>query len=564
MLARGRTGGTAGRRTPGRARPRRGRTRPRCGTGHPGSRGRSPARRPRCGGPRRARPRAAGAATGRPPRPRPGAGRSRRPGAAPPVRPRTTGTPSGSRIGPRTASCFGVTRRGAQAPARAHDGLDDMRALGDEEPRRGLHAPPELRIAQVDVVHDAVVPGIADVLEMGHRVPLGRMGKRCRPTVRRAGGFHAVCDLREQHKLTHARTEPSQQGLMRRRYRQVHGNSRGGDLSQAAASRPVRSRRAAEQASKIRAGAPASVEAALRKFARDRDGPGCDSSVLDVRDRATSCRGRGSSPIASAFTAVNLVSLIGQGGSGRTAVVLDAVQLIADTTLVLMVLWLGKDDPNSADWAILMLPVLEGAIRFQAVGALVSWAAIAVGYIGWNVAEPRRALDRRGRAAARGRVPRRAAERDARRASGRRDRGAPPRARRGRATEQPAARGRARRPQEHQPRRRRDPRRAAHTVGEMGFADPRCSRSCRRSSRRAHRPPGPAIAAMCSESRPATRACSRRPRHGHATPADRVVWPPPVEPRHEPAGCVAEDKPPADVPRARVGPGQRSPKTRSW
>ena len=130
--------------------------------------------------------------------------------------------------------------------------------------------------------------------------------------------------------------------------------------------------------------------------------------------------------IASAFAAVNLVSLIGQGGSGRTAVVLDAVQFIADTTLVLMVLWLGKDDPNSADWAILMLPVLEGAIRFQAVGALVIWAAIAVGYIGWNVLNHGALVDRRGRAAARGRVPRRGAEWDARHASGRRDRGLPP------------------------------------------------------------------------------------------------------------------------------------------
>ncbi len=171
---------------------------------------------------------------------------------------------------------------------------------------------------------------------------------------------------------------------MRRRYRQVHGNSRGGDLSQAAASRPVRSRRAAEQASKIRAGAPASVEAALRKLRV------IATVLVAIRLFSMSeTRDLLSWPwllaIASAFAAVNLVSLIGQGDSGRTAVVLDAVQLIADTTLVLMVLWLGKDDPNSADWAILMLPVLEGAIRFQAVGALVSWAAIAVGYIGWNV-----------------------------------------------------------------------------------------------------------------------------------------------------------------------------------
>ena len=77
-----------------------------------------------------------------------------------------------------------------------------MRTLGNEEPGGGLHAPAELGIAQVDVVRDAVVPGIADVLEMGHRVPLGRMGETMQADRPARGRISAVCDLREQHKLT--------------------------------------------------------------------------------------------------------------------------------------------------------------------------------------------------------------------------------------------------------------------------------------------------------------------------------------------------------------------------
>jgi diguanylate cyclase (GGDEF)-like protein len=92
--------------------------------------------------------------------------------------------------------------------------------------------------------------------------------------------------------------------------------------------------------------------------------------------------------IAGSFAAVNLVSLIGQRGSGRAAALLGAVQLLADTTLVLMVLWLGQDNPNRADWAFMVLPVLEGAIRFRLVGAFAVWFTLAAGYLGWSAFNP--------------------------------------------------------------------------------------------------------------------------------------------------------------------------------
>jgi diguanylate cyclase (GGDEF)-like protein len=92
--------------------------------------------------------------------------------------------------------------------------------------------------------------------------------------------------------------------------------------------------------------------------------------------------------IAGSFATVNLVSLISQSTSRWTTNFLDALQLLADTALVLIVLWVGQDDPNRADWAIMALPLLEGAIRFRLVGALVTWAVLAVGYLGWNAVNP--------------------------------------------------------------------------------------------------------------------------------------------------------------------------------
>src|SRR5688572_7860725 len=84
------------------------------------------------------------------------------------------------------------------------------------------------------------------------------------------------------------------------------------------------------------------------------------------------------------FCSINVISIIGERGTERERAALGVVQLVADTVLVLTVLWARQGDSQSADWAILVLPVLEGAIRFQLVGALASWLAVAAGYIGWN------------------------------------------------------------------------------------------------------------------------------------------------------------------------------------
>jgi diguanylate cyclase (GGDEF)-like protein len=155
-------------------------------------------------------------------------------------------------------------------------------------------------------------------------------------------------------------------------------------LSRVAAWRPGRSIRAAERAVTTRSGAPASVEAALRKL-RVLATVIVAIRLFSVPESREVLSWPWLLATAGAFAAVNLVSMIGQRGTGRAHPLLDAVQLIADSTLVLIVLWVGHDEPNGADWAILVLPVLEGAIRFQLVGAVASWTALSVGYIGWNV-----------------------------------------------------------------------------------------------------------------------------------------------------------------------------------
>jgi diguanylate cyclase (GGDEF)-like protein len=134
----------------------------------------------------------------------------------------------------------------------------------------------------------------------------------------------------------------------------------------------------------LRTGPPVSVEVALRRVRT------LAAVLVAVRLLASeSTRASLSVPfavgIAGCFLAVNLVSLIAQRNGPRVRTALGVVQVVADTVLVLAVLWVRQDDSPSADWAILVLPVLEGAIRFQLVGAVASWVAVAGGYVGWNV-----------------------------------------------------------------------------------------------------------------------------------------------------------------------------------
>jgi diguanylate cyclase (GGDEF)-like protein len=88
--------------------------------------------------------------------------------------------------------------------------------------------------------------------------------------------------------------------------------------------------------------------------------------------------------VVAGFFSVNLLSLWAQRASPTTRTVLGVVQLVADTVIVLVAVAAHHGQTDSADWAILVLPVIEGAIRFQTAGAVASWLALALAYGLWN------------------------------------------------------------------------------------------------------------------------------------------------------------------------------------
>jgi len=87
--------------------------------------------------------------------------------------------------------------------------------------------------------------------------------------------------------------------------------------------------------------------------------------------------------VAGCFLALNGISWIAQRNSPRVRNALGVLQLVADTAIVLIVVWIREGD-SSIDWAILVWPVVEGAIRFQLPGLVATWVAVGAGYAGWN------------------------------------------------------------------------------------------------------------------------------------------------------------------------------------
>ena len=85
--------------------------------------------------------------------------------------------------------------------------------------------------------------------------------------------------------------------------------------------------------------------------------------------------------VAAALAAVNGLSFLGSSRDERFAVRLGYVQLGLDTAVILAIIWLFSFDPSSALWALLLVPVLEGALRLQLRGAMGAWATTSVAYL---------------------------------------------------------------------------------------------------------------------------------------------------------------------------------------
>lgn len=129
------------------------------------------------------------------------------------------------------------------------------------------------------------------------------------------------------------------------------------------------------------AGTPVSIEAALRRVRY------LAGALILARFLTTSTLpGLVAVALVLGWWCINIVSHIAQRSGARDRTILGVVQLLADTSVVLLVVWAmhGRTSADSADWAILVLPVIEGAIRFQIPGAVASWLVLAGGYALWN------------------------------------------------------------------------------------------------------------------------------------------------------------------------------------
>lgn len=85
--------------------------------------------------------------------------------------------------------------------------------------------------------------------------------------------------------------------------------------------------------------------------------------------------------MAALLVATNLLSLTRQRSTIATLRTLDLAELTADTAATIAVVTgLGAVDESLA-WALLVVPVLEGALRYRLVGAVITWAVVAVCYL---------------------------------------------------------------------------------------------------------------------------------------------------------------------------------------
>jgi diguanylate cyclase (GGDEF)-like protein len=82
-----------------------------------------------------------------------------------------------------------------------------------------------------------------------------------------------------------------------------------------------------------------------------------------------------------ALLIVNVVSLRAAGGSAARQARAGLIGVVVDSVVVMGVVWLFTFDATSALWALLVLPILEGAIMAGRRGALAVWAGLSGAYI---------------------------------------------------------------------------------------------------------------------------------------------------------------------------------------
>lgn len=86
--------------------------------------------------------------------------------------------------------------------------------------------------------------------------------------------------------------------------------------------------------------------------------------------------------VVTVLVVMNLLSLRGEHSDDvRTLRRLAIAGVVVDTGVVMSLVALFTFDASSALWALLIIPVLEGAIRGRLRGAILTWVGVGAGYI---------------------------------------------------------------------------------------------------------------------------------------------------------------------------------------
>lgn len=86
--------------------------------------------------------------------------------------------------------------------------------------------------------------------------------------------------------------------------------------------------------------------------------------------------------LAGVAAAISLLSYLGEKGGDRRRRVFAGIEIAADAALVISLATVLDLTGRNVLWVLLVIPVLEGALRYRLRGAMVVWGLMSVAYVG--------------------------------------------------------------------------------------------------------------------------------------------------------------------------------------
>src|SRR5688500_12341584 len=89
--------------------------------------------------------------------------------------------------------------------------------------------------------------------------------------------------------------------------------------------------------------------------------------------------------LAGVAASISLLSYFGEQGSERRRRIFAVLEIAADAALVIALVTVLDLTGRNVLWVLLVIPVLEGALRYRLRGAMLVWGLMSIGYVGITV-----------------------------------------------------------------------------------------------------------------------------------------------------------------------------------